>query len=121
MDEKNAIMEGFGEFLLGLVKVCAAIALLTVIVVASAFLAIQGTFVVLDKYEFRGIATELIIVFIVLMLACDMLHDKLKQNKVQRIRNAVQAENDQQGPKDENETYERCASDKARSVEVCSS
>lgn len=94
MDEKNSIMEGLLTFLLGLVKVCVAIALLTVIVVASAFLSIRGTFVVLDKYEFRGIATELIIVFIVLMLVCDMLHDKLEQNKAQRIRNAVQAEND---------------------------
>lgn len=94
MTKKNALMEGLLTFLLELVKVCVAIALLTVIVVASAFLAIQGTFVVLDKYGFRGIATELIIVFIVLMFACDVLHDKLEQNKAQRIRNAVQAEID---------------------------
>lgn len=94
MTEKNVLTEGLLTFLLELVKVCVAIALLTGTVVASAFLAIQGTFVVLDKYGFHGIAIELIIVFIVLMLACDVLHDKREQNKAQRIRNAVQAEID---------------------------
>lgn len=37
MDEKNTIMKGFGEFLLGLVKVCVTIALMIGTVVVSAF------------------------------------------------------------------------------------
>lgn len=37
MTKKNALAEGFGEFLLGLVKMCVAIALMTGTVVASAF------------------------------------------------------------------------------------
>lgn len=56
MTKKNALAEGFGEFLLGLVKVCVAIALMTGTVVASAFLAIQGVSVIRDKYGFYGVA-----------------------------------------------------------------
>lgn len=94
MTKKNAVAEGFGEFLLGLVKVCVAIALLTGTVVVSAFLAIQGAFFIRDTYGFHGVAIAWLIMFLILMLACEVFQDKREQNKAQRIRNAVQAEID---------------------------
>lgn len=121
MTKKNAFAKHLGEFLLGLVKVCVFMALMTGTVVVSAFVTMQGTFVILDKYGFRGIVTELIIVVMALVLASETFQDKREQNKAQRTRNEAQTESDQQGSKDEKETYERCTSDKARSVEVCSS
>lgn len=50
MTKKNALAEGFGKFLLGLVEVCIAIALMTGTFVASAFLAVQGAFFIRDTY-----------------------------------------------------------------------
>ena len=94
MSQKNALVEGFGKFLLGLVEGCIAIALLTGTVVAPAFLAIQGAFFMRDTYGFHGVAIAWFIMFLILMFACDVLHDKREQNKAQRIRNAVQAEID---------------------------
>lgn len=94
MTKKMRSRKGFGEFLLGLVKVCVAIALMTGTVVASAFLAIQGAFFIRDTYGFHGVAIAWFIMFLILMFACDVLHDKREQNKAQRIRNAVQAEID---------------------------
>ena len=73
MDEKNSIMEGFGEFLLGLVKVCIAIALMTGTVVVSAFLAIQGAFFIRDTYGFHGLAIAWAILFTILLLVCGHL------------------------------------------------
>lgn len=78
----------------GWFKVCVAIALLTGTVVASAFLAIQGAFFIRDTYGFHGVAIAWLIMFLILMLACEVFQDKRKQNKAQRIRNAVQAEID---------------------------
>lgn len=90
MDEKNTIMKGFGEFLLGLVKMCVTIALMIGTVVVSAFFVVQGTFVVLNKYGFRGITIELVIMFVALACACfvfeEKREEKRKRNKVQRTR-----------------------------------
>lgn len=90
MDEKNTIMKGFGEFLLGLVKMCVIIALMIGTVVVSAFFVVQGTFVVLNKYGFRGITIELVIMFVALGCACfvfeEKREEKRKRNKVQRTR-----------------------------------
>jgi hypothetical protein len=94
MTKKNVLIKGALTFLLELVKVCVAIALLTGTVVASAFLAIQGAFFIRDTYGFHGVAIAWFIMFLILMFACDVLHDKREQNKAQRIRNAVQAEID---------------------------
>ena len=94
MTKKNAFAKHLGEFLLGLVKVCVFMALMTGTVVVSTFVTMQGTFVILDKYGFRGIVIELIIVVIALVLASETFQDKREQNKAQRIRNAVQAEID---------------------------
>lgn len=87
MDEKNSIMEGFGEFLLGLVKVCIAIALMTGTVVASAFLAIQGAFFIRDTYGFHGLAIAWAISFTILLLVCGLFEEKRKQGRAQRARN----------------------------------
>lgn len=121
MTKKNVLAEGFGKFLLGLIEVCIAIALLTGTVVASAFLAIQGAFFIRDTYGFHGLAIAWAISFTILVLVCGLFEEKRKQGRARRARSEAHTENDQQGPKDENETYERCASDKARSVEICSS
>lgn len=94
MTKENVFVKHLLEFLLGLVKVCIFMALMTGTVVASAFLAIQGVSVIRDKYGFHGVAIAWLIMFLILMFACDVLHDKREQNKAQRIRNAVQAEID---------------------------
>lgn len=94
MTKENVFVKHLLEFLLGLVKVCIFMALMTGTVVASAFLAIQGAFFIRDKYGFYGVAIAWFIMFLILMFACDVLHDKREQNKAQRIRNAVQAEID---------------------------
>lgn len=90
MDEKNTIMKGFGEFLLGLVKMCVTIALMIGTVVVSAFFVVQGTFVVLNKYGFRGITIELVIMFVALACVCfafeEKREEKRERNKVQRTR-----------------------------------
>ena len=94
MTKKNVVAKHLGEFLLGLVKVCVFMAAMTGTVTVSTFVTVQGTFVILDKYGFRGIVIELIIVVIALVLASETFQDKREQNKAQRIRNAVQAEID---------------------------
>lgn len=94
MTKENVFVKHLLEFLLGLVKVCIFMALMTGTVVASAFLAIQGAFFIRDTYGFHGVAIAWFIMFLILMFACDVLHDKREQNKAQRIRNAVQAEID---------------------------
>lgn len=101
MDEKNTIMKGFGEFLLGLVKVCVTIALMIGTVVVSAFFVVQGTFVVLNKYGFRGITIELVIMFVALACACfvfeEKREEKRKRNKVQRTRTEAAPEKPEPG------------------------
>ena len=96
MDEKNAIMEGFGEFLLGLVKACVFMALMTGTVVVSAFVMVQGTFVVLNKYGFRGITIELGIMFVALVCVCFVFEEKREEkrerNKVQHTRTEAATE-----------------------------
>lgn len=92
MDRKNAIMKGFGEFLLGLVKVCIAIALMTGTVVVSAFVMVQGTFVILDEYGFRGITIELGIMFGALAFMCFIFQEKRDQNNAQRTRSEAATE-----------------------------
>lgn len=87
MDEKNSIMEGFGEFLLGLVKACIAIALMTGTVVASAFLAIQGAFFIRDTYGFHGLVIAWAISFTILLLVCGSFEEKRKQGRARRARN----------------------------------
>ena len=124
MTKENASVPPLLEFLLGLFEVCIAIALLAGTVVASTFLAIQGTFVIRDKYGPQGVAIELTILFWALILIGGLYglnREMCEQDRTRRARGEAHTENDQQGPKDENETYERCTSDKARSVEVCSS
>ena len=90
MTKKNALAEGLGEFLLGLVKVCVTIALMIGTVVVSAFFVVQGTFVVLNKYGFRGITIELVIMFVALACVCFVFEEKREEkrewNKVQRTR-----------------------------------
>lgn len=90
MTKKNALAEGLGEFLLGLVKVCVTIALMIGTVVVSAFFVVQGTFVVLNKYGFRGITIELGIMFVALACMCFVFEEKREEkrerNKVQRTR-----------------------------------
>ena len=105
MTKKNVLMKGALTFLLELVKVCVAIALLTGTVVASAFLAIQGAFFIRDTYGFHGVAIACFIMFLILMFACDVLHDKREQNKAQRIRNAVQAEIDRRALENKKEAH----------------
>lgn len=90
MTKKNALAEGLGEFLLGLVKMCVTIALMIGTVVVSAFFVVQGTFVVLNKYGFRGITIELVIMFVALACVCFVFEEKREEkrerNKVQRTR-----------------------------------
>lgn len=95
MTTKNTLAKHLGEFLLGLFEVCIAIALMTGTVVVSAFVTTQGTFVILDKYGFRGIVIELIIVVMALVFASEEFRDKREQNKAQRTRNEAQTESDQ--------------------------
>lgn len=92
MTKKNALMEGLLTFLLGLVKVCVAIALLTGTVVASAFLAIQGAFFIRDTYGFYGVAIAWIIMFMSLLFACALFQEKCEQNSVQRTRSEAATE-----------------------------
>ena len=90
MTKKNALAEGLGEFLLGLVKVCVTIALMIGTVVVSVFFVVQGTFVVLNKYGFRGITIELVIMFVALACVCFVFEEKREEkrerNKIQRTR-----------------------------------
>lgn len=87
MTEKNALTEGLLTFLLGLVKACVAIALMTGTVVASAFLAIQGAFFIRDTYGFHGLAIAWAILFTILLLACGSFEEKRKQGRARRARN----------------------------------
>lgn len=91
----NVVAKHLGEFLLGVVKVCVFMAAMTGTVTVSAFVTVQGTFVILDKYGFRGIVIELIIVVMALVLASETFQDKREQNKAQRTRNEAQTESDQ--------------------------
>lgn len=97
MTNKNALAEGLGEFLLGLVKVCVAIALMTGTVVASAFLAIQGAFFIRDTYGFYGVATAWFISFMSLLFTCALFQEKHEQDKTQHARSEAPAENDRCG------------------------
>lgn len=95
MTKKNVVAKHLGEFLLGVVKVCVFMAAMTGTVTVSAFVTVQGTFVILDKYGFRGIVIELIVVVMALVLASETFQDKREQNKAQRTRNEAQTESDQ--------------------------
>lgn len=92
MNKKNAFAKNLGEFLLGLVKVCVAIALMTGTVVVSAFVMVQGTFVILDEYGFRGITIELCIAFVALAFACFAFQEKRDQNNAQRTKSEAATE-----------------------------
>lgn len=81
MTKKNALAEGFGKFLLGLVEVCIAIALMTGTFVASAFLAVQGMFFIRDTYGFYGVATVWLISFMSLLFTCALFQEKHKQDR----------------------------------------
>lgn len=94
MTKKNALTEGLLTFLLGLVKMCVAIALLIGTVVASAFLAIQGAFFIRDKYGFYGVATAWTIMFLILMFTCELFQEKREQDRARRARSEAPAEND---------------------------
>lgn len=100
MTKENASVPPLLEFLLGLFEVCIAIALMTGTVVASAFLAIQGTFVIRDKYGFQGVAIELTILFWALILICGLNREMREQDRTRRARGEAHAENDQQDPKE---------------------
>jgi hypothetical protein len=103
MTKENASVPPLLEFLLGLFEVCIAIALMTGTVVASAFLAIQGTFVIRDKYGFQGVAIELTILFWALILICGLYglnREMREQDRTRRARGEAHAENDQQDPKE---------------------
>lgn len=92
MTKKNTFAKRLGEFLLGLVKVCVFMAAMTGTVVASAFFFVQGTFVVLNKYGFRGITIELGIMFVALAFACFVFQEKRDQNNAQRTRSKAATE-----------------------------
>lgn len=94
MTKKNALTEGLLTFLLGLVKVCVAIALMTGTVVASAFLAIQGVSVIREKYGFHGVVIAWLIMFMILMFTCALFQEKREQDKTQHTRSEAPAEND---------------------------
>lgn len=95
MTKKNALAEGFGKFLLGLVEVCIAIALMTGTFVASAFLAVQGVFFIRDTYGFHGVATAWLISFMSLLFTCALFQEKRKQDRARRARSEAHAENEQ--------------------------
>lgn len=92
MTKKNTFAKNLGEFLLGLVKVCVAIALMTGTVVVSAFFMVKGTFVILDEYGFRGITIELGIAFGALAIMCFIFQEKRDQNNAQRTRSEAATE-----------------------------
>lgn len=92
MTKKNTFAKRLGEFLLGLVKVCVFMAAMAGTVVASAFFFVQGTFVVLNKYGFRGITIELGIMIMALMFACFVFEEKRDQNNAQRTRSKAATE-----------------------------
>lgn len=92
MTKKNTFAKHLGEFLLGLVKVCVFMAAMAGTVVASAFFFVQGTFVVLNKYGFRGITIELGIMIMALMFACFVFEEKRDQNNAQRTRSKAATE-----------------------------
>lgn len=92
MTKKNTFAKRLGEFLLGLVKVCVFMAAMAGTVVASAFFFVQGTFVVLNKYGFRGITIELCIMIMALMFACFVFEEKRDQNNAQRTRSKAATE-----------------------------
>ena len=94
MTKKNVLAEGFGKFLLGLIEVCIAIALLTGTFVASAFLAIQGVSVIRDTYGFHGLAIAWVISFTILMLVCALFQEKREQDRARRARSEAPAKND---------------------------
>lgn len=101
MTKENVFVKHLLEFLLGLFEVCIAIALMTGTVVASAFLAIQGTFVIRDKYGFQGVAIELTILFWALILICGLYglnREMREQDRTRRARSEAHTENDQQRP-----------------------
>ncbi len=81
MTKKNTLAEGFGKFLLGLVEVCIAIALMAGTFVASAFLVVQGVFFIRDAYGFYGVATAWLISFMSLLFTCTLFQEKHKQDR----------------------------------------
>lgn len=87
MTRQNTSVERLFKFLLGLVEVCIAIALMTGTVVASVFLAVQGAFVIRDTYGFHGLAIAWAISFTILLLVCGSFEEKRKQGRARRARN----------------------------------
>jgi uncharacterized membrane protein len=97
MTKENVFVKHLLEFLLGLVKVCVFMALMTGTVVASAFLAIQGVSVIRDKYGFYGVAIAWLIMFLTLLSTCALFQEQREQNKTQHARSEASAENDRRG------------------------
>lgn len=81
MTKKNTLAEGFGKFLLGLVEVCIAIALMAGTFVASAFLVVQGVFFIRDAYGFYGVATAWLISFMISHYSWDKEINEKKHNE----------------------------------------
>lgn len=105
MTKENVFVKHLLEFLLGLVNVCIFMALMTGTVVASAFLAIQGTFVIRDKYGFYGVATAWFISFMSLLFTCALFQEKREQDKTQHARSEPPAENDRRALENKKETH----------------
>ena len=105
MTKKNALAEGLGEFLLGLVKVCVTIALMTGTVVASVFLATQGAFFIRDTYGFYGVAIAWTIMFLILMFTCALFQEKREQDRARRARSEAPAEIDRRALENKKEAH----------------
>lgn len=105
MTKKNALAEGLGEFLLGLVKVYVTIALMTGTVVASVFLAIQGAFFIRDTYGFYGVAIAWTIMFLILMFTCALFQEKREQDRARRARSESPAEIDRRALENKKEAH----------------
>lgn len=105
MTKENVFVKHLLEFLLGLVKVCIFMALMTGTVVASAFLAIQGAFFIRDTYGFYGVAIAWTIMFLILMFACVPFQEKREQDRARRARSEAPAEIDRRALENKKEAH----------------
>lgn len=105
MTKENVFVKHLLEFLLGLVKVCIFMALMTGTVVASAFLAIQGAFFIRDTYGFYGVAIAWTIMFLILMFMCALFQEKREQDRARRARSEAPAEIDRRALANKKEAH----------------
>lgn len=105
MTKENVFVKHLLEFLLGLVKVCIFMALMTGTVVASAFLAIQGAFFIRDTYGFYGVAIAWTIMFLILMFTCALFQEKREQDRARRARSESPAEIDRRALENKKEAH----------------